>query len=407
VSPPPPSSAEPAFPAPGHPDPSPSGDVETGLTRLADAVVVALGRSPLALILGGSHATGEAVWVTHEGRRVSLSDLDLWVVLSDERERRDALTRLGAAEPVLSRQARVVGFLAPIEVTLVTPATLSTLPARPDTLEVAARGRVLAGEDSWLARMPAHAAADIPWEEALLLLENRGFELLWARSAAATGAPLDTLRARHAVLKTALDLAAVLALAHRELPIGGASRVAWARERLAGDPALAPLAGAGLEVLWDAAMAWRSGDATAIAAGSPDEWRRAVVAWVAVWRHVGGVGARDPYALAMTLAARGSWARRLRRSIAFRPRLDPPGLAARLAAAPRGTPQHRLGAAAAVLLAAAAETGPEPALGDAATRALRRLAVAPEGAGWDGIAAALTRRWDAWVLDGRRGVGVA
>ncbi|MFI5370933.1 MAG: hypothetical protein ACHQ52_05180 [Candidatus Eisenbacteria bacterium] len=402
MSPPPPSSAEPASPAAGV-----SPDVETSLTRLADAVVVALGRSPLALILGGSHAVSEAVWVTHEGRRVSLSDLDLWAVLPDERERRVAAVRLETAGPVLSRQARVAGFLAPIEVTLLTPATLEALPARPATLELAARGKVLVGGDSWLMRVPRHEAADVPREEILLLLENRGFELLWAWSAATTGAPLDGWRARHAVLKTALDLAAVLALTQRELPIGAASRVAWARERLVRDPALAPLAGVGLEALWDAAMAWRSGEPATNATGWTDEWRRAVSAWVAVWRHVGDAGLRDPVALAMTMAARASWPRRLRRSIAFRPRLDPPGFAARLAAAPRGTPQHRLGAAAAVMLAAAAETGPEPALGDTAARALRRLAVTPVCAGWGPTAVALTRRWDAWVLDGRRGAGLA
>lgn len=382
-----------------------SSGVEPALTRLAEALVVALGHTPLALLVGGSHATRESVWVTHEGRRVTLSDVDLWVVLPDERERRDAAARWAAAEPAIGREARALGFLAPVEATLLTPESFATLPARPATLELAARGRVLQGGPSWMERLPSHTAADVPREEMLLLLENRAFELLWARLVTATGAPLDVLRARHAVLKTALDLAAALALAHGELPMGVTPRVTWARERLARDPALARLGGCGLEALWDAAAVWRSGDAVALqAADAAAEWRRTAAAWVAVWRHVGGAGDRDSYALALAMAARAPWSRRLRRSIVFRPPAEAPGLGERLAAASHGTPQHRLGASAAVLLVAATEAGPETMPGPAASRALRLLAVAPAGMGWDDTARALTRRWDAWVLGGRRGV---
>jgi len=405
VSPPASSSSEPAFPVAGHDSPGGTAAPESALVRLADHVVAILGSPPLALILGGSHATGEGVWIERDGRRITLSDVDLWAVMPDESSRRDAAPRLAAGEPRLARHGRSLGFDSPVEVTLVTPATLASLPARPATLELAARGRVLAGDPSWLARLPRYTARDVSDEETWLLLENRAFELLDAARTmdpADGRAACDAWHARHAVLKTALDLAAVLALRSGELPIGAEARVCWARERLAGDPALASLAGAGLPELWDSALAWRRGAVAALpAAEAASEWRRAVTAWVAVWRHATGAQAGDPYAHAIRLAARASWPRRIRRSLVFRPVADRPSLVARLLAAPRGTPQHRLNASAAILLITAAAHG-GPALDAAASRALRWLDVAADAPSWPDGARRLVRLWSLWVLGGRR-----
>ena len=72
----------------------------------------------------------------------------------------------------------------------------------------------------------------------------------------------------------------------------------------------------------------------------------------------------------------------------------------------RGTPQHRVNAAAAVLLLAASDplARGEPSLPDAATGALARLGVAADAAraGWPAAARAVVEAWDRWVLDGQR-----
>jgi hypothetical protein len=407
VSPPASSSSEPAFSPAGHDTPggTAAADIGVALAGLADHVIAILGRAPLALILGGSHATGEAVWLERDGRRVTLSDADFWAVLPDETTRRVTARRLAAGETALAREAQALGFLAPVEVTLVTPGTLASLDARPATLELAARGRVVAGDPSWLARLPRPTARDVSHEETLLLLENRAFELLGALPApGATETGTRALRARHAVLKTALDLAAVLALRSGELPIGAVARVQWGRERLARDPALAPLVHTGLPELWDEALAWRAGQVATLApAETAEEWHHAAVAWVAVWRHVTDAGAADPFVHAVRLAARASWPRRLRRSLF--PAADPTSFARRWRAASRGTPQHRLNASAAILLIAAASAEGGPALEPKAMRALRTLDVTPEPRSWRECAATLLARWNEWVLGGRRAEG--
>jgi hypothetical protein len=72
----------------------------------------------------------------------------------------------------------------------------------------------------------------------------------------------------------------------------------------------------------------------------------------------------------------------------------------------RGTPQHRVNAAAAVLLLAADERGTtaEPRLPEPGVRALAALGVveARARADWAEAARTVVRAWDRWVLDGQR-----
>ena len=76
-----------------------------------------------------------------------------------------------------------------------------------------------------------------------------------------------------------------------------------------------------------------------------------------------------------------------------------------------GTPQHRVNAAALVLLLAAVEAGsqagPDPVLPPEAARALARLGLAPPGStgDWAEAGRAVLRAWDRWVLDGQRTAG--
>jgi hypothetical protein len=363
------------------------------------------GGDRLALIVSGSHAAGEAVWVSHAGRSVSLSDLDLYAVVPDLAAKRAALARARAARAGLGERLLAMGLAAPLEVGFQTPADLAALPARPGTLALRRTGRVVDGDRAWLASVPAWSARDVSAEEIRLLLENRGFELLWAAHEPADPgrAELVALARRHAVLKCALELAAVLALAAGEYPERACERVAWARPRW--DRARSP------EPPWEEALAWREGRVAALAPGAArDERRRTVAAWVAVWRWLAGVPAdpADPFAAVRETARRAPLRRRLSRALGADPReACLAGPLARVRHARAGTPWHRLNAAAAAVLIVEAErdavagrgTGEPAALEHRHREVLRTLGFAgdPARAG-----EALVRAWDRCILDGQR-----
>jgi hypothetical protein len=297
------------------------------------------------------------------------------------------------------------------------------MPARPGTVELARSGRVLWGDSTLLERLRHWVPADISDEERLLLLENRAFELLLSaaeaeqigRSSGAAGpggaGPADlalaALRARHAVLKTALDLAAVRALSRGELPAGATALVARAREL--GAPTHSPswLEGAwdGLEALWLEALAWRNGSTRVLSASAAGlEWRAAARAWAAVWwaEREGVRAPRDPWERALAAAARAPLARRVRRALGT-PGAGAPaeGPLARLRHALAGTPQHRIHGSAVVLMLAAAQSPHEPRLPAGALRALRHLGVtrAPEFAA---ASVDVVRAWDRGLHAGLR-----
>jgi hypothetical protein len=375
---------------------------------IGEAVAVArewAGEGLVALLLSGSHATGEGVWLEHEGRGITLSDADLYAVMADERACREGAARARAGRPAAAERLRRAGLEAPLEVGFLTRAGLARMGAKPGTIELARHGRVVAGDPGALAEVPRFAPRDVPAEETALLLENRGLELLAARPPAAARGPLERARALHGTLKAAADLAAVLALRAGELPDGTAARVAWARERAAA--ALAPVLSpdrlglpAELGRLWDDALAWRTGRAHAPtgdeAAGA---WRSAVRAWCAVWDAGSGGTAREPWERALRSAARAPLRRRLRRALSA-PAAGSP--LRRLALTLAGTPQHRVNASAAVLLAAAAASRSTPALPAGALRALHALGVSG-ASGWEEACRDVVRAWDAVVLGGQRG----
>jgi predicted nucleotidyltransferase len=203
------------------------------------------GPGRIAVLLSGSHAAGDAVWVDHRGRPVSLSDVDLYVLLPSREACRAAEARASREVAGLREWLLEQGFAAPLEAAFLTPADLERLPPRPATLELGVHARVVEGDPASKGRVPAFTARDVPAEEVTLLLENRGFELLLAHPAVAGDTPLDRMRARHGLLKTALDLAGVAALRAGEYPDRAAARVAWARAhplRL-----VVPVSGAGRE----------------------------------------------------------------------------------------------------------------------------------------------------------------
>ena len=392
-----------------------TGPAPAGLGRLPEGPLELArhwaGEDRLALIVSGSHAAGGAVWVTHEGRPVSLSDLDVYAVVRDAAARRAALARARAARAGLGARLLAMGLAAPLEVGFHTPADLAALPARPGTLELRRSGRVVDGDPALREVIPSWTAGDVARDEVWLLLENRAFELLWA--AAPEGhdprrADLGALKRRHAVLKCALDLASVMALSAGEYPGSAAERVAWARARHDRPPSDHP---SSPEPPWDTALAWRNGQTEALEPGAAAAERlRTVVAWVATWRRLAGVPADppDPFTGVGRIARRARLRRRLREALlpdALVARLRVPG--GRIRHALDGTPRHRLNAAATALLmfeasrmtpTAGAGRGVE-ALGAELRRVLRRLGVASVG---PESGATLVRAWDRGLLDGQR-----
>jgi hypothetical protein len=373
-----------------------------------DAVAVArewAGEGFVALLLSGSHATGEAVWFEIGGRRLTVSDVDLYAVLRDAGACRAAAARARAEGAAAAARLRASGLEAPLEVGFVTPDGLARMPARPGTIELARHGVVVAGEAAMLGRVPRWSPREVSGEEVALLLENRGFELLFAWPSLAAEDVLARVRARHATLKAVADLATVLALRAGELPDGTASRLAWARERAEGllGPALpTDLSGvpAGMEALWTACLAWRRGEAGLPPAGEgTEEWRRSVRAWCAVWWWLFDRAGREPWSRARQVAARAPLRRRLRRGL-FAP--GPASLADRARRMLAGTPQHRVNGSAAILLLSAAAAAGTPVLSPSALRTLRALGVT-RATTWAEARAEVMRAWDRIVLGGRRG----
>lgn len=357
-----------------------------------------------ALVLSGSHAAGAGVWCAVGGRVVALSDVDVYAIMADEASARAARARVRAAGAGLAAKLLALGFAAPLEVGVLSLTGLERQPARPGTIELGRRGRVVDGDPGALRGLPSFGGGDVSREETLLLLENRGFELLIARPALAAGDALARLRARHATLKAAADLAGVLALRHGEWPEGARARIDWARAHAL--PLLEPSAppvrnwsvGA-LESLWRSALAWREGDVELPPVDEAmAEWEAAASAWAATWWHLHEGGPRDPWARALRVAARAPVRRRMRQAVAQGAAVP---LAARLRSACRGTPQHRIHGSAAVLLLAAASSAGAPALPAGALRALRVLGVTA-AADWEGARSQVLRAWDHGLLDGLR-----
>ena len=373
--------------------------------------------SPRAVILSGSHASGDAVWIEERGRAVSLSDLDLYVVLEDEAACRAARARQRAARAGLARRCLAFGLAAPLEAGFHTALGLARLPARPGTIELSRHGRVVQGDPRALDLVPRVAASDVSVEEVLLLLENRGCELLWCRPWLAAPEPLERARGRHAVLKCALDLAGVAALLAGEYPDGARARVEWARRRRGAARGADEADPHERDRLWDSGLAWRAGDVVPRErAEGEEEWAMAARGWTRAYVDASaGLGAASagrgaarlglragdsPEARVLAVARRARLRRRLRDALVARG--NGPGRMARLARAGIGTLQHRVNASAALLLFAAAGGAVAGALPPATAAALARLGVVPERSDWEAARRAVVTAWDRWLLDGQR-----
>jgi len=361
-----------------------------------------------AVFVAGSHASGTAAWVDHDGRTLSLSDVDLYVVLDDEPACRAARARQRSARADLARRTIGFGLAAPLEAGFHTPAGFARLPARPGTIELARHGRVIHGDARLADLVPQVGPDDVSDDEIALLLENRGCELLWCRPLLHSADPLSRLKGRHAVLKCALDLAGVAALLGGAYPDGLASRVAWAKaHRPAASDAREEAEVRDLDRLWDDCLAWREAGASHARPASGDgEWRIAVSGWIRAFHAAAArVAPRSPVApvdRALALARRAPLKRRVRDAL-LPYGGSGPGRVERVAFALRGTLPHRVHASAALLLIAAGD-GALESLPPHVARALTTLGVVPAAActGLEEASRAVVRAWDRWLLDGQR-----
>jgi hypothetical protein len=364
-----------------------------------------------ALLLSGSHASGDAVWAVHEGRRVSLSDLDLYLVLTSDAARAAAMVRSDSARPAIAAAARAESLAGPVEISFLTVPGLERLPARPGTLELARHAKRIAGDAAVLRHLPGWSPADVSREERLLLLENRAFELLLAHPLLVSSGRLGEFKARHALHKTALDLAASLALDRGEWPDGARARVEWVRaHEVAPPPAWeegTAVFGPVIQALWAEAIRWRESGAGDVEPSNEGAWHAVARAWCAVWWKLAGPGAPGlhPYALTRQLARRAPLRRRVRLAVVPEPAGSGGGVASRIRHAASGTPQHRLNAAASALLLAATRPGSAEAGAAIDAEARRTLeALGFPAASWVDAARAITRAWNGWVLGGRKEV---
>ena len=388
----------------------PPGARPSSAPILSAALEIVLEWAPAAraVFVAGSHASGTAAWVEHEGRTLSLSDVDLYVVLEDEPACRAARVRQGWALRDLPRRTLAFGLAAPLEAGFHTPAGFARLPARPGTLELVRHGRLIHGDARLAELVPRAGPGDVSEEEIALLLENRGCELLWSRPMLHSADPLARLKGRHATLKCALDLAGVAALLGGAYPDGPAARVAWARAHRPAAANAGEEAGTrDLDRLWDEALAWREGGVPPPApTGGDSEWRIAVRGWARAFHaaaaRIAPRAAATPAGRALAMARRAPLKRRVRDALL--PGADAgPGRLRRVAFALRGTLRHRVHASAALLLMAAGEGAPD-SLPPPVARALLALGVVPDAArtGFDAASRAVVRAWDRWLLDGQR-----
>jgi hypothetical protein len=389
---------------------------------------------PLGLLLVGSLARGEGtVWRGVAGP-VALSDVDLALVLPDEAARARAAAVAPALARGLAHRLLEHGVLGGCDLGVYTPERLARQERRPGTLEARRSGRVLFGPADLASCYPAFEERDVPPEEALVLLENRGAELLLAWPGADAGAdPRAALNSMYAGLKAQLDGALAFVVATGECPATVQARQAALERRTVegrSEPIRAVLPDFEARVaFWSAMKLAPDPAAIALHLGVSDPndleslarraWREAARAWVAYYRVVGarvlgvsGVGAEPPLLsrLAAHAAHRARPGRRLRRWVetarAFdaleregRARWELRGGAARVRLALLGAPEHELAACVAWLIGGWTDAGSV----DWRPLVARVFPGRPPSAlDWERCRAAAVRLWDSMQTGGAR-----
>ncbi len=200
-----------------------------------DVVSRAPSGSVRAVFAGGSVGRGE-VWSLARGSTLEIfSDLDLYVVLSDNAD--PGAVRRAAADAVASLPLAEDGvvFDRGVDAGVYSLDDLLAQPVRPGTVDLAEHHVWLHGDRSIVDPLRAALRGPMSTEEALYLLENRAWD---ARDASASGGALAIATSAKVVLDV---LAAALVAEGRFLPTY-AARGAALRERAPACLAVADLA---------------------------------------------------------------------------------------------------------------------------------------------------------------------
>jgi hypothetical protein len=144
------------------------------IDRCRDLIVREAGPDNIeGLFLTGSFASGEGSVLMRDGHPLFLSDLDLVLVVSSRSAHTELLSRrieVGKACEDLIPEA---GFEGRIDIGVIMPGELSSMPRSPGVFDMRERGVLLCGEKGLLSRLPEFGPDEIGSEEALRLLENR------------------------------------------------------------------------------------------------------------------------------------------------------------------------------------------------------------------------------------------
>ena len=382
----------------------------------------------VGLVLGGSLARGEGTVWRGFGGPAALSDIDLAAVLPNAEARDRAAAKAFAVRAGIAARLAAAGLLGGFDLGVYAREDLGRQGPRPGTLEYRRSGRVLLGPADLTAGFPAMTEGDVPPEEALVLLENRGAELLLAWPKAGPEESTRALAAMYAGMKAVLDGAFALVVQSGSCPASGKARQAalesWTTVEGRSETLRAVLPdflsdvkfwGAMKEAPDPAAIAFRLGvpDATDVVQLGRRAWREGARAWTGCYRIVAsrqfgvpGLPAVDR--LALHAAHRARFRRRLRRWLeaarahaalerrgrarwALRPRLE---------LALHGTPEHELAACIALLIGAWSDPAGAPDFRPLVTRLFP--GAPPERLDWDGCRRAAVLLWDTLESGGAR-----
>ncbi len=150
------------------------------LTRLAGQIAGWVGEDQVrSIYLCGSFANNEGtVLIGEKEKPIILSDIDMAVVTDDV----DTLKRIYGKRRILSERAQRsmpgIYFEGNIDIGVMTPGDLNSLPPSPGVYEMRNNGVVLYGDPQVLSIIPDYSRGDISGYQGLVLLENRMASLL-------------------------------------------------------------------------------------------------------------------------------------------------------------------------------------------------------------------------------------
>lgn len=151
-----------------------AGRFDVFLGDCSDTILELAGQGRVvALVLGGSLATGEGSVAFRSGRPLFLSDIDFLVVAGDVSAHSCIYPRRAEIGEACENLFPEAEFMGRVDVGVLVPEELGGLPRSPGVYDMRHAGRVLNGDGSVIELIPDFHPSAIGPHEALRLLENR------------------------------------------------------------------------------------------------------------------------------------------------------------------------------------------------------------------------------------------